>query len=296
MSNFDDAPRAGSADAQPAVTPGAPPPVPPPLFPTDRQIIGAAGTPAAESGSEAPPPAKKGGRAKLGAALAVGAAILGAIAVKFVLPVVLVGVAGGVLGSAFGGPYMQLPSDVRSGFEGRLETALGDSFGDLPEDQQTTRVIQLISGGMPRLDDALIAQDFRLTAKALVAVDDASCASVARSNFALSEASDEASNALLGTLAGAELQQWFEIRVTAIEAEVRGTPAQVVITDDDVDPAWQRLSLVMSEADIATMTSLGSGGTVDDAALCAALRGLHSSVLSLSPSDALILARWFVSP
>ena len=297
MSSFDNESRDGSADPPPAATPPTmPPPVPPPLFPTDRQTVDAATVSAAEPGFEPPSPPKKTGRARLGAALVVGGAILGAIAVKFVLPIVLVGVAGGVLGVAFGGPYMELPADVRSGFEQRLETALGDSFDDLPEDQQTARIGQLIDGGMPRLDDGLIAANFRLTAQALVAVDDANCGTIARATFAGTEPSDEAATALVGTLEGAELQQWFEVRIAAVEAEVRGSPAQVLITEAAVDPLFQRLFPLMSEADTNTLATISTGGTVDDAALCSAMRGLYNSVLQLSAADALLFARYDATP
>ena len=295
MSSFDEPPD-GSGEGQPPAARAAPPPVPPPLFPTDRQPVGAPATLAAEPGSEAPSPPKKGGGAKLGAALAVGAAILGAIVVKFVLPVVLVGVAGGVFGSAFGGPYMQLPGDVRSGFEARLETALGDAFDDLPEDQQTVRIGQLLEGGMPRLEDGLVAENLRLTAKAIGLVDDANCANLAIATFAGNEPSDDAANALVGTLQGAELQQWFEVRVAAVEAEVRGSPAQVLITDAAAAPLYPQLAVLMSEADIATLGRLDSGEAVEEAAQCAALRGLYDAVLRLPAADLLLYARYDVSP
>ena len=292
MSSFNDEPRDGSTDTPPA----APPAVPPPLFPTDPQPVGAAATPAAPAAAEPPTLPKTGGGARIGAALAVGAAILGALFVKFVLPLILVGVAGGVLGVAFGGPYMQLPGDVRSGFDQRLEAALGDSFDDLSEDQQSARIGQLIDGGMPRLDDGLIAENFRLTAKAMVAVDDANCAAIARATFAGTEPSDDAASALVGTLEGAELEQWFEVRIAAVEAEVRGSPAQVLITDAAVDPLFLRLFPIMSEADTNTLASISTGGTADDAALCSAMRGLYSSVLRLSASDALLFARYDATP
>ena len=291
MSSFNDEPRDGSTDTPPA----APPAVPPPLFPTDPPPVGAA-MPPGEPGSEPPIPPKKSGGAKLGAALAVGAAIIGAIFVKFVLPVVIVGVAGGVLGSAFGGPYMELAADVRSGFEARLETALGDSFDDMPEAQQTARIGQLLDGGMPRLDDGSVAENLRLTAKAISLVDDANCGKLAVATFAGSEPSDDVANALVGTLEGAELQQWFEFRIAAVEAEVRGSPAQVLITDAAADPLYQRLAVLLSEADIATLGRLDSGETVEDSTQCAALRGLYASVQRLSPADALLYARYDVTP
>ena len=289
------APPATPPTVPPATPPTVPPAVPPPLFPTDRQTVGAAIMPAAEPGSETPPP-KKGSGAKLGAALAIGAAILGAIFVKFVLPVVIVGVAGGVLGSAFGGPFMELPADVRSGFEARLETALGDSFDDLPEAQQTARLGQLLDGGMPRLDDASVAENLRLTAKAIDLVDDANCGKLAVATFAGSEPSDDVANALVGALEGADLQQWFEFRVAAVEAEVRGSPAQVLITDAAADPLYEQLAVLLSEADIATLGRLDAGETVEDSAQCAALRGLYASVQRLSPADALLYARYDVTP
>jgi hypothetical protein len=298
MSSFDesrDGPGAGQPGAPPVTPATVPPAVPPPLFPTDRQAVGAPVMPEAEPGSDTPPP-KKGGGAKLGAALAVGAAILGAVFVKFVLPVVIVGVAGGVLGSAFGGPYMELPADVRSGFEARLETALGDSFDDLPEDQQTARLGQLLDGGMPRLDDGSVAENLRLTAKAISLVDEANCGKLAVATFAGSEPADDVANALVGTLEGAELQKWFEFRIAAVEAEVRGSPAQVLITDAAADPLYQQLAVLMSEADIATLGRLDAGETVDASAQCAALRGLYGSVQRLPPADALLYARYDVTP
>lgn len=300
MSSFDE-PRDESGEGQPAAPPTVPPPtvppaVPPPLFPTSAQPVGAPTTPATESGPATPTPAKKGGGARLGAVLAVGGAVLGVIFVKFVLPLVLVGVAGGVFGAAFGGPYMELPGDVRSNFESRLDTALGDSFNGLSEAEQTARIGQLIDGGMPRLDDGVIAENFRLTAKALAAVDDANCATIARATFAGTEPDDDAANALVGTLAGLELQQWFEVRIAAVEAEVRGSPAQVLITDAAVDPLYQQLFSIMSQADIDTLASVSTGITVEDAALCSAVRGLYNSVLRLSPADALLFARYDVTP
>ena len=74
-----------------------------------------------------PPPRKKSPVALIGVFLAVVGAALGAIFVKFVLPLILVGAAGQVFDSAFGGPYMRLRRR-RASFEQRSMRAVGDTF------------------------------------------------------------------------------------------------------------------------------------------------------------------------
>lgn len=290
-------PPAGPDEGQPGKAGDQPTAPPPPLFPIGATGPAAPPPPVAELPGVVPPGApRRGGRTKLGVALAVVAAIAGYLFVKFVLPIAIVGVAGDVLGVAFGGPYAQLPGDVRAGFEQRLEAALGSDFADQPDAAQSSQLLQLIRGGMPRLGDELIAGNFRLTAQALAAVDEASCASVARSIFLGSEPPEAAATAMVATLSGADLQQWFEVRVAAIEAEVRGSPEQVLILDADVEPLYETLFVSMRQADLETIGSMSSGATIEDAAICSAVRGLYDAVLALPAEDALLFARYDISP
>ena len=221
-----------------------------------------------------PDPPKRTALKRLGIIAAGGAGVLAFLAWKFVLPLVLVGVAGQVFGSTFGGPYNRLPSDVRSGFEQRFEAAVGDSFDDQTEAEQEARLVALVEGGLPRLDDAHIETNFRLTVKGLQAVDETSCGAIARSFFEGAEAPDDAFTALIATLSDAELQQWFEIRILALEAAARGTPAAVSVDDATVDPLFDKLFAAMSPTDVDTFVQMGNGGTIDDARLCSAARGI----------------------
>lgn len=243
-----------------------------------------------------PPPRKKSPVALIGVFLAVVGAALGAIFVKFVLPLILVGAAGQVFDSAFGGPYMRLPGDVRASFEQRLEAAVGDTFEGQTDAQQTTTILSLVKGGLSRLDDGLVNLNFQLTSKALGAVDVPSCAAVSRAVVTGIEPPEASATAMINTLSDAEIQQWFDIRVSAIEAQSRGTPDQVLIGDDAVAPLYDTLFEIMNPADIDTIGLLAAGQTVEDEPLCAAVRGLYTSVLTLSAEEATLFARYDVSP
>jgi hypothetical protein len=228
--------------------------------------------------------------------LAVAGAALGAIFVKFVLPLILVGAAGQVFDAAFGGPYMRLPADVRAGFEQRIEAAIGDRFEGQSDAQQTSGILALVKAGLPRLDDGLVTTNFQLTGKAIGAVEVASCAAVSRAFVNGSEPPNDPITAMIGTLTDAELQQWFEIRVTAIEYEVAGSPAAIDISDEEVAPLYDKIFAIMDPAHIQTIGSIASGQTVEDGPLCDAIRGLYDSVLSLSAEDRTLFARYDVSP
>lgn len=246
------------------------------------------------SGLDQPP--KQSRIRPVGVFIAVVAAALGVIFVKFVLPLVLVGAAGEFLDTAFGGPYMRLPGDVRAGFEQRLTTALGDTLNDQTDAEKTARIQALVKGGLPRLDDGQVDTNFRLTSKALSAVEVASCAAVSRAIVRGAEPPREPATAMINTFSDAELQQWFGIRIAAIEAELRDAPDQVVVSDDEVGPLYDQLFEIMSSSDIETIGELANGATVEDEALCTAVRGLYASVLTLAPEDTTLFARYDVSP
>ncbi len=290
----------GDANASARTTPPA---VPPPLLPTPAAppiAPPSAAVPGVDPSGVVPPglepPKKKSRMGVVGAFLAVAAAAIGAIVVKFVLPLVLVGAVGQVFDSAFGGPYNRLPGDVRSGFEKRLDAAFGDSLEGQTDTQKTARVLTAVKSGLSRLDDGLIQANFQLTTKAIGAVDVPSCAAVSRAIVAGAEPPEGATNAMINTLSDADLQQWFEIRISALEAELRNAPPQVAISDDQVNPLYDKLFAVMPSGDIDVIGEVAQGSTVEDGELCTAIRDLYSAVLSLSPSDALLFARYDVSP
>lgn len=292
-----------ASDAWTASAGATPPAVPPPLLPTPAAPP-IPPPPAALSGFDpsgvvppsAEPPKKKSRFGLVGAFAITAAAALGAIVIKFVLPLVLVGAVGQVFDSAFGGPYGRLPGDVRSGFEKRIDAAFGNALDGQTDSQKIAKLTAAVKSGLSRLDDSQVDANFRLTTKALGAVDVASCASVSRAIVAGQEPPEAATNAMINTLSDAELQQWFEIRIAAIEADLRQSPAQVAVTDDQVNPLYQELFRAMSSDDIDIIGQLGNGTTVEDGKLCTAIRDLYSAVLGLPSNEALLFARYDVSP
>ena len=157
-------------------------------------------------------------------------------------------------------------------------------------------ILTLVKAGLPRLSDGFVESNFRLTSKALGATDTASCAAVSRAIVGGTDPSEGAATAMIDTLSDADLQQWFEIRVSAIEAEVRGSPEAVVIEDAAVDPLYTKLFAVMSSDEIATIGGIASGKVVTDDDLCTAVRSLYASVLTLSADETTLFARYDVSP
>jgi hypothetical protein len=191
---------------------------------------------------------------------------------------------------------MRLPGDVRAGFEQRLEAAVGDRFEGQSDAEQTAGILALVLAGLPRLDDGLVTTNFQLTGKAMGAVDTASCAAVSRAFVNGTEPPSDPITAMIGTLTDAELRQWFEIRVTAIEYELAGTPAVIAITDEEVAPLYDKIFELMDPAHIQTIGAIASGSAVEDEPLCEAVRGLYSSVLLLPAEDVTLFSRYDVSP
>ena len=290
---------ATTSDVLPAAGPppaGPPPDVPPPAVPPPSTQPDPAAPYNPMEPMSPPPPPKKSPVALIGVFLAVLGAALGAIFVKFVLPLILVGAAGQVFDSAFGGPYMRLPSDVRASFEQRLEAAVGDTFDDQSDAEQTASILALVKGGLSRLDDRLVESNFRLTSKAIGATDVASCAAVSRAVVVGTDPPESAATAMIDTLSDAEVQEWFEIRVSAIEAELRRSPDQVIVLEEPLAPLYEKLFAIMPASDIETIGQLANGQTVEDEALCTAVRGLYASVLTLSAEEVTLFARFDVSP
>jgi len=223
-----------------------------------------------------------------------GVAGLGVIAVKVALSLLAVSVAGHLLGAVFGGPYQRLPDDVRGGFEQRLDAALNHQLDGLSDADQKARLNALIFGGLPRLDDATVLAHLRLQVAAVAKADVPTCAAYARIDFAQAKAPTDLSLKLIALLDDAQLQQWAEINVEAIEAEVHKSPAARTVAASDVAPAFGTVLQSMPTADLATVQSMVSGSTVSDAAACSAERSINTEAFKLPPSDLALVARYVV--
>lgn len=286
-----------ATDVTPASGSAAPPPaIPPPLTPTPQATISA--PVASEAGYlpvGEPEPAPKKRRA-FGVSIALIAGLLGFVVFKFVLPLVLVGVAGQALGLVFGGPFERLPGDVKQDIEQRFEAAVGNQLEGLSDDAQLARVDGLVKGGMPRLDDAALVSHLQLASSAFQHAETAACADVARAIVAGQDPPTDANVKVIGALSDAELRQWFELQILAIEAESRGSPAATVVSGVDMDSYFEAVFQQLSAADLEAINTLSNGATVDDATACSAVRGFYGAIVNRPPAEVALFARYDVSP
>jgi hypothetical protein len=272
--------------------PGLPaPPVPavPPVPPVPPQTgdrapwMPSAPDPSLSAGGLVPPPAIGSAPKSRKGIVAIGTAVVafvGFIAIKVIIGFLVVGAATGAIGALFGGPWDRLPSDTRNQFESRLEAAVGPTFDSLSEADQGTKVTALLTGGLPRLDDATLISRLKLEAAAVNATDEATCAAFFRAALK-SEPVEELSGKLIGSLDTATFAQWAEINVEAIEAESKGAPAARVPSDDDSNTAYAAVFASLSPADLATIQSVSGGTDQPDAAVCSAEKGLYAAALKL---------------
>jgi hypothetical protein len=269
--------------AEPAISAGGPPPIPPPVFPGG-----------APESAGSPPPGRP--RAKWLAGLGVVAAVVAGIALKFVLPLVIGSAIGSAFSGAFGGPWEKLPSDVRAGFEQRLETASAGQLKGLSDAQTGSKIEGWLTAGMPRLDDARLVRHLELLTQSLDQADEATCAAFGRHSVNGAALADDASEKLIGTLDQAALIEWIGLNVDAIEAELRGSPEAKVVSATESDAVLNRMVASMTEADLTTIGALSSGQTLPDAQACAAIRSLYGTTRALDPADKVVMARFDVQP
>jgi hypothetical protein len=234
-------------------------------------------------------------RAKWLAGLGVVAVVAG-IALKFVLPLVIGSAIGSAFSGAFGGPWEKLPSDVRAGFEQRLETASAGQLKGLSDAQTGSKIEGWLTAGMPRLDDARLVRHLELLTQSLDQADEATCAAFGRHSVNGAALADDASEKLIGTLDQAALIEWIGLNVDAIEAELRGSPEAKVVSATESDAVLNRMVASMTEADLTTIGALSSGQTLPDAQACAAIRSLYGTTRALDPADKVVMARFDVQP
>ena len=70
---------------------------------------------------------------------------------------------------------------------------------------------------------------------------------------------------------------------------------RVILADDDV-LLREGVASLLERSGFDVIGQVAGGETVGDAELCTAIRDLYSSVLTLSPQEALLFARYDVSP
>ena len=260
----------------------------PPVAPGDL------GWPPAD-GSAAEAPAPRRPKAAILGAIGVVAAVAVAIGVK-VLPFFAAGVIGSALSGVFGGPFDRLPSDVRGGYEQRLETAIGDRLEGLSDAEAGARIEQMLFAGLTRLPDDRIVRHLDLQVRALRVTSEATCAAFGRQSLGGLTINDDTSNDLIGSLDDAALAEWIGINVEAIEAESRGTPDQRFVTDAEVADVFDSIVGGLTPGQLNTISIVSNGGTAADADVCSAIRALYDETQDLDPVGKAAMARYDIQP
>jgi hypothetical protein len=264
------------------------PGTPPPVSSTEPVVPNVLSDPAVPG--ETPPP-KRGPRAAIVGAIAVVAALVAGIGGKLLLGLLATSVAGAALSAVFGGPWDKLPSDVRNRYEDRLEAAVGSRLDGLSKEQQATQVEAWLHSGYVRLDDTRLVRHLELEVDALSKTDVSGCASFGRSSITGKRIDDDTSDKLVGALDQASMVEFLGMNVDAIEAELRGAPPPLHVTDVQTSPILQQMLTGLNPAEIQTLANLNAGQSATDAEVCTAIRSLYRQALALDPGSKAILAR-----
>ena len=238
----------------------------------------------------APEPSKPWYRRRLTGILAIGGAILAFPAAKFAIGFLAASVVSGAVSGAFGTPWERLPSDIRAGFEARLEDAYGGALDDLSEDPAAQRVETDVRHGMLRLDDEVLVRRLRLFSAALTKVAVADCADFARTSFAVESPAEEVVKHLAAALDAAEFESWIEIAVQAVEAERRGSPEVRSVPDAQQAAAFQAVIATLSAAQLQLLQDVVGDPSGADEEVCSAIRSIYAASLEMDPSTLAIIA------
>jgi hypothetical protein len=227
--------------------------------------------------------------------LAATALFIGVVAV----PLVFTGFADTApaydLSGVYGESFDRLPADQREQLERRFAAAVGDRLEGLTAADATARFTTLLAGGLPRLDDATLVENLRLSAAALEASSTATCAAVGRATLT-GTPNPDASQTMLGSLDASRYGRLVEIVVEAVEAEARGAPPSRSASQADLDAMWSSFGGPYSAADDAVISAEHQGSPQLDTDVCTATRHYYQSVLALGPTDLATYALYEVTP
>lgn len=298
---------------QPPDAPPHPPeapaiPVPPANPPAAPGMPGAAlAPPGAPFGGQAVPPPlgiappptptpspkqrNRGVLAGIGALVVVVAVVGG----KILIGVLTATVVGGALSGMFGGPYEKLPADQRQQFDQRLDAALGKSLDGLSDAETSAKLQALLSGGLPRLDDASLIKHLQIFAKIIRTADTETCGKLARSTV-VGKVDEDAARKAIASLDTPTFGTWVDVNVKAIEAESRGSPPARAPDAAAMNQILTGLVSKLSSADAATLGSMANGTLVSDADACSAYRDLYGLMAGYDQSTLAKLALYDVAP
>ena len=275
-------------DAAPPPVPDAPtsaPPAPGGVYPPGVYPA-VYGTPAEPTVAAASSPKKRRGLA---------AVLIGIVVVAFLkigLPILVGTAVSGVLGGVFGGPFEKLPSDQKQAFEQRFEAATGDTLKGLSDSEKLTKAQAMLQSGLPRLSDELLVERIHLTTKLLMASDVATCARVARAT-ATGVQDEDALSTAVGAMDTASIGRWFEIAVSAIEADAKGSPPPRSVPQAETERLFGDVVATFSDNESRQLDTLFSGTAASDADACSAMRAFYTHIEELPAAELALVALYF---
>lgn len=269
-------PGASPEGEPPKSAPGAvppPPAIPPPVTWDSR------------GSAPSPKPARTRRGQILLVVVAIVAVLGGAAAARFAFQP-----GGPLLGSNFAGgeAWNRLPADGRADYERRIKAAAGDVEG-MSAEAASSALQTRVQAGMRRLDDVTLVRRLTLQTVALGKVDEASCGAFAQASFAGRAQPASTAVKLMGAMTDAELTEWFNVAVLALEAESRKSPEQRSVSEAESDAAFERLLGSLDSASLEQIQT-GAAATASPAEACAGSRVLYDAAERLPDSDRQLIA------
>jgi hypothetical protein len=197
----------------------------------------------------------------------------------------------GVAGSLFGSQWDRLPGDVKSGYEARLNAAIGTRFDGQSDANSAAGLQRMVMSGLARLDDQRLERRLQLESTALDALDAATCGRVARAFLASSRPTQADAEKMIGVLDGPSFQAWAGINVDAVEAEAAGNPPRRTVSAGAVSAASDLVLATLTDAETSTLAAAGSPGeSITDEAACDAARAFYRAGVNAGGSTFATLA------
>jgi len=212
------------------------------------------------------------------------------------------------LASVFGGPYEQLPGDLRVEVSSRLNAVLPADFDKRTDAEQSAWFFERLQDGLVRLDDSTLVRRFRLEvagfghlpvpvcAAAVRATDDIIGADEIGVRFGSGAKLSQATrDAFLTALSDDQRKDWVEIMVEAIEASAHGRPGSRTV-------GYEGITIIRGSGRLATpeensaIRAWTDGSSPSDAIECGGFRAFQAVLLRLPASDLATYSLFHVQP
>jgi hypothetical protein len=175
---------------------------------------------------------------------------------------------------------------------GVLEIALRPRSSD----QAVHLGARMAHAGLKRLSDADLERRAGVLNHLLDALPDDACAIFLRGNATRYDPFGRQLAGALQRMPNHMVNDWFDISLKAMEAELRGDP-EIASSTGCVASAMHRAYGDMSQKSFSAMfAALRSPQHTTDKKLCEAGRTLYSRVLALHPSDRMVVLRALINP